>query len=73
MGGPGIYVDNKHYFSVTALEDSEVCFIDIHVFKDLVRKNLEFADAFMKYISKNGIFNYEKFISLRLLRLLLYL
>lgn len=33
LGGPGIYVDSKHYFSVVALEDSAVCFIDMTVFK----------------------------------------
>ncbi len=64
LGGPGIYVDNKHHFSVTAIEDSTVCFIDIDAFKKIIKQNCDFADSFMQYISKNGIFNYEKFISL---------
>ncbi len=64
LGGPGIFIDSKHYFSVTALEDSSVCFIDIKVFKSIIRKNADFAEAFMKQISKNGIFNYKRFISL---------
>lgn len=64
LGGPGIYVDSKHYFSVVALEDSAVCFIDMNVFKSIIRQNLDFAEGFMQQMSKNGIFNYERFISL---------
>ncbi|MFC2102518.1 cyclic nucleotide-binding domain-containing protein [Bacteroidota bacterium] len=33
LGGPGIYMDNIHYFSVSAVVDSSVCFIEINVFK----------------------------------------
>ncbi|MFH1160825.1 MAG: Crp/Fnr family transcriptional regulator [bacterium] len=64
LGGPGIYLDNMHYFSVVAVEDSSVCFIDIHVFKKIIRENPDFAEAFMKELSKNGVFNYDRFISL---------
>jgi CRP-like cAMP-binding protein len=64
IGGPGIYVDSKHYFSVSAIEDSAVCFIDMEVFKEIIRKNPDFADAFLQQMSRNGIFNYERFISL---------
>lgn len=64
LGGPGIYVDSIHYFSVAAVRDSSVCFIDIQVFKRIIRENCDFAEAFMKDVSSNGIFNYERFISL---------
>jgi len=64
LGGPGIYIDRKHHFSVMAIEDSTVCFIEIEKFKELMQKNFQFAEAFIKYISGNGIFNYDRFISL---------
>lgn len=64
LGGPGIFIDNKHFFSVSAVEDSSVCFIDIKVFKSIIRENKDFAEAFMNLLSKNGIFNYSRFISL---------
>jgi len=64
LGGPGIYMDNIHYFSVSAVSDSSVCFIEISVFKKIIRENVDFAEAFMKELSRNGIFNYERFISL---------
>jgi len=64
LGGPGIYLDKKHHFSVTAIEDSSVCFIEIDKFKELMRQNIDFSEAFIKYISQNGVFNYERFLSL---------
>lgn len=64
LGGPGIYMDNIHYFSVSAITESSVCFIEINVFKQIIRENVDFAEAFMKELSRNGIFNYERFISL---------
>ncbi|MBE0647393.1 MAG: Crp/Fnr family transcriptional regulator [Bacteroidales bacterium] len=64
LGGPGIYMENIHYFSVSAVVDSSVCFIEINVFKKIIKENVDFAEAFMKELSRNGIFNYERFISL---------
>ncbi|MFH1297852.1 MAG: Crp/Fnr family transcriptional regulator, partial [Bacteroidota bacterium] len=64
LGGPGIYQDSIHYFSVSAVVDSSVCFIEINVFKKIVRENVDFAEAFMKELSREGVFNYERFISL---------
>jgi len=64
LGGPGIYVESIHFFSVMAVEDSSVCFIDMKIFKQIIRENRDFADAFMQHLSSNGVFNYERFISL---------
>jgi len=64
LGGPGIYLDNVHYFSVAAVEESSVCFIDIGVFKKTIQENPNFAAAFMKELSREGVFNYDRFISL---------
>lgn len=64
LGSPGIYMDNIHYFSVSAVVDSSVCFIETSVFKKIIRENTDFAEAFMKELSGNGIFNYERFVSL---------
>lgn len=64
LGGPGIFVDNIHYFSVSAVKDSAVCFIDIGVFKKVLRENIRFAEAFMENQSKATIYNYDRFVSL---------
>ena len=44
IGGPGMYVDRRHHYSVTALVDSCVCFIEVEIFvnrkfKMLLSKN----------------------------------
>ena len=64
LGGPGMFVDNIHYFSVAAIMDSTVCFIDIGVFKKILRENMKFNEAFIAAQSQNTIYNYDRFVSL---------
>ncbi len=61
LGAPGIYADQVHYSSVRAVEESSVCFIDLKVFKQVIRENITFAESFLELISWDGIFNYERF------------
>ena len=61
LGAPGIFADQIHYSTVSAVEESSVCFIDIKIFKRVIRENNKFAESFMELISWNGIFNYERF------------
>ncbi len=62
--GPGIYVDNRHYYSASAVEESTACLVDVNVFKQLIRQNPDFADEFIKRVSMQAIFNFEQVISL---------
>jgi len=62
--GPGVYIDNKHYYSASAVEDSTACLVDTNIFKKLVRSNADFADDFIKRISTQTLFNFEQLISL---------
>ena len=64
IGGPGIYVDNRHHFTVSAITDTTVCFIDTATFKLIMEKNKDFSDAFMHDMSKNMIAIYNRIISL---------
>ena len=64
LGGPGIFVDQVHYFSVAAIHPSSVCFIEIEIFKRILRQNLNFSIAFMENQSRSTIYNYDRFISL---------
>jgi CRP-like cAMP-binding protein len=52
IGGPGIYLDKVHHYSVTALTDARVCFIDLEVFKKLIDTNKAFAHELMKDFSR---------------------
>lgn len=62
--GPGVYIDNKHYYSVSAVDDSTACLVDTSIFKKLIRSNPDFAEDFIKRISVQTLFNFEQVISL---------
>jgi len=62
--GPGIFVDNRHHYSASAVEDSTACLVDVNTFKQIMHLNLEFNDEFIRRISIMTIFNFEQFISL---------
>jgi CRP/FNR family transcriptional regulator, polysaccharide utilization system transcription regulator len=62
--GPGIYVDNRHHYSASAIEDSTACLVDVNTYKQLIRENPDFAEEFIKRVSQQSIFNFEQVISL---------
>jgi CRP/FNR family transcriptional regulator, polysaccharide utilization system transcription regulator len=62
--GPGSYVDNRHHYSASAVEDSTACLVDVNTFKQIMRGNPDFSDEFIRRISIMTIFNFEQFISL---------
>lgn len=64
IGGPGIYFDQRHHFSITALVDTAVCFIDLQVFKDLLRGNHSFAEEFLNDFSRDVLTVYNRLIYL---------
>lgn len=64
IGGPGIYYDQRHHFTITALIDSSVCFIDIQVFKDILKGNQAFAEEFLKDFSRDVLTVYNRLIYL---------
>ena len=64
IGGPGLYLDQRHHFTVTALMDTTVCFIEISIFKDIIEKNRIFANEFMKDFSKNILSVYNRLLYL---------
>lgn len=64
IGGPGIYLDQRHHYTVTALIDTTVCFIQVSVFKDIIDSNKEFAHEFMKDFSKNILQVYNRLLVL---------
>ncbi|MFN8257196.1 MAG: Crp/Fnr family transcriptional regulator [Bacteroidales bacterium] len=51
VGGPGTFLDGRHKYSLAALVDSIVCFIDVKPFKELIKSNPNFAVALIEDIS----------------------
>ena len=64
IGGPGMYYDQRHHYSVIALVETSACFIDINIFKQIIHSNPDFAAEFMKDISKNMLSSFDRLISL---------
>ncbi|MCX6268621.1 MAG: Crp/Fnr family transcriptional regulator [Bacteroidetes bacterium] len=64
IGGPGIYLDQRHHFSVTALMSTTVCFIDVAVFKEIIESNKIFSIQFMKDFSRNTLAVYNRLLCL---------
>ena len=64
IGGPGIYLDQRHHFSITALIDSTVCFIDVAIFKEIIDNNRAFSAEFMRDFSKSVLSVYNRLVFL---------
>jgi CRP/FNR family transcriptional regulator len=64
IGGPGIYLDQMHHFTVTALMDTTVCFIEVSVFKKIIETNINFLQEFMKDFSRNILSIYNRLLCL---------
>lgn len=64
IGGPGIYLDQLHHFSVTALTETRICFIDLNVFKTLIDENKAFAHELLKEFSRTMLSIYNRLINL---------
>jgi CRP/FNR family transcriptional regulator len=62
--GPGVYADNRHHFSVAALEDSTACLINVNVFKSILRKNPDLTVEYIQKLSSQMIFNFTQAVGL---------
>jgi len=63
ISGPGSYVDNRNYYSLTALTDVLACFIDLKVLKELILENNKFAEGYIKFVSQKSINIFNKLVS----------
>jgi len=64
IGGPGMYYDQRHHYSVAALVDSSACFIDVNIFKEIIHSNPAFAAEFMKEFSINMLSTHDRLINI---------
>lgn len=62
--GPGIYTDQRHMFTVSALNDIRACFIEVSVIKKLVLQNSLFAEGIIEDISIKSQYNLNRLMSL---------
>lgn len=70
MASPGEYIgmlsvmgDQIHQYSATAVEPSEICFIDINAFRNVLMENGKFSLQLMNLISQDGLFIFTRLIN----------
>jgi CRP/FNR family transcriptional regulator, polysaccharide utilization system transcription regulator len=61
--GPGMFMDKKHHFSVSAVVNSTICLIDMGIFKQIFFNNKLFAEEFMREFSSRYAQTFHKFVS----------
>lgn len=64
VGGPGMFVDYIHHFSVAAVEETTACLVDTKVIEQLIGRNAEFACDLLKRTNQLSISNFKKFVNL---------
>ena len=62
--GPGAYVDSRQTYSVAAITTVQACFINIDIFKQLVRVNGAFAEGLLEDISEKSLGTLSRMVSL---------
>ena len=62
--GAGLLGNNIHHYSVTAVENSSVCFIERKTFIKVLESNMNFTKAFMMLSQKNMITTLNKLLNL---------
>ena len=62
--GAGIFVNERHHYSVTAVDKSCVCFIEKDTFMTILSSNKKFCAEFMKLTQQTLIHSLHKLISL---------
>ena len=64
IAGPGIHTDNKIHYSVSALTETTICYIDSNNFRKVLSQNAKFANQLIHHISERALTNFQKMISL---------
>ena len=64
IGGPGMFNDYRHHYSVSAISEVTACFIKVEAFIEVSMKNAEFTKALFKWINTKSVRNFEKLINL---------
>lgn len=64
IGGPGMFVDYRHHFSVAAIEETTACLVDTKIIEQLIESNAKFACDLLKRTNQVSIGNFKRFIHL---------
>lgn len=60
LGLPTTFGDKINQYSVTAVTEAEVCYIDVHVFQTILNENREFSNDILIELSKNELESFRR-------------
>ncbi len=61
---PGAFVDKRNHFTLSAVEETSACLIELDVFLHLIKTNKEFSIEYCQEISKRELFYCDRFMNL---------
>jgi CRP/FNR family transcriptional regulator len=64
ISGAGLFVNNRHHYTLTAIRDSRVCLIDSQEFIQVLRSNQLFWEEYLKHTQTRQIFYMDKLLRL---------
>ncbi len=64
IGKTSIFLDKRHHYSVAALTDVEVCFVDAEAFKKVLFANKEFSEVYANFWGESNIILWNRILSL---------
>lgn len=63
IGLMSVFGGDIHQYSATSVEDSEIVFVDIAVFRQIIHDNGKFSEEIIKALSRDGLFIFEKLLN----------
>lgn len=64
IGKTNIFLDKRHHYSVSALTDVDVCFIDAEAFKEVFFKNRDFGEQYANSWGASNALLWNRILSL---------
>ncbi len=64
IASPGLNTNNGHYYSISAIEHTTVCFLDVNVIRTIFKQNHVFSEMLMRDIHSHYSKTLQKLINL---------
>jgi CRP/FNR family transcriptional regulator len=64
MGGPGAQMEGRHKYSVIAIRETLVCFIDLENFRKVFASSTKFAEQFLIHCSGNYLAALDRMVGI---------
>jgi len=64
IGGPGAQIEGKHKYSVVAIRETLVCFIDLESFKKVFASSSKFAELYLIHCSRNYLAALDRMVGI---------